>query len=240
MRCVNRRSFESKITLPPRSTPEETTILLNETRAGKSLARQKLIEGHMRLVAAIVSRLARTYPHRTNDLLGEGLLILVDCTNRVAFRLAMREHDNFSAYIYKSVYNGLLTFLKKDHTVKIPVNSDWLTLLLQEQGREALIPLFGTVEYSEAELQSTDEHGDTIYHGSKTWGLSSTSKDVTPFLEMLCASDLFTDFEKRIIRARYEGYTDAEIAKKEHVTKMTINNKRHGMTKRVHYVLEGK
>lgn len=227
-----RRSFRGIKNPPKALTADETQYYLKKAREGDAAAIDELIKGHIRLVAAIAARLSVFHPFKAEDLFAQGLLHLIICTRKVANNEVMTLHNNFSAYIHKSIWGYLQTYIKKDHVVAPPINSAWLIIKLKEYDLNDLFQEFEHIENLTPRNEADSEKMG--YHP----GYIGKRDDAFPMLyQEVLNSDLFTETEKRIILQRVEGYTDEEIGRQLGVTKVTVNNKRKRMRHRINYLL---
>ena len=133
--------------LPPRLTEEEIIVILPLVRQGDEQARTRMIEGYMRLAAAITAHYVLHYPYKSRELFSEALLALTVAVDRVSKGIGCTEHDNVSAYVHKYIKYELLEFVKIDHTVRPPLNSEWLMEKLRQHGRDYLYWEFGCISY---------------------------------------------------------------------------------------------
>jgi DNA-directed RNA polymerase specialized sigma subunit len=237
----------TKEKLPPRITEIEIVELLpivrDLTHKDHEIARTRMIEGFIRLTAAITARYVVRYPHKAWELFSVGLLALVTAIDRVAKGLGCEKHDNIAAYVHKYVKYEILEFVKIDHIVRPPLNSPWLLKKLHTYGRNFLYNEFGCIPYIEDNPNDGDEE-NTESEGGRRFimppALLHKEQSNYDFTEVeLLESEFFTSREKIILRLRLEGYNNARIGRAIGYTEARVGQLIAEMEKRVRKVIKG-
>jgi DNA-directed RNA polymerase specialized sigma subunit len=235
-----------KIKLPPQLTEKEASELLPCVRTGDEKAKQRMIEGYIRLVAAITARQVVKYPHKAHELFSVALLALVTAIDRVSKNIGCETHDNVSAYVHKYVRCELLEFVKIDHVVKPPLNSAWLMQKLKEHGREFLYYEFGCIPYVEDVPDSTEQTESLLSADRSNQRfmlppklLRDANKEFDFSQIELLESDFFTTREKIILKMRIEGYTNERIGRAIGYTEARVGQLIKEMEKRVKKIVKG-
>jgi DNA-directed RNA polymerase specialized sigma subunit len=209
------KSYFSEIKLPALISSDLIATKLLQLRAGDKSVRDDLIIHYLRLVFAIVGRIQSNYPKRKhNDLLGAGILALVECLDSISTGAGMIDHDNLDAYVHKTIYHEIKEFIKTDYLVRPPLNSEWLIEKIKEEGTDFLLALFGTTEYFELSSDhgdSKDIDGNDQTQAGHTWGLCTPDPSGGIEVREIISSFHFTTKEKRIIEMRMEGSNFDEI-----------------------------
>ena len=220
-------SYFSNIKLPELITNDLIVQKLEQLRAGDMSVRDDLIIHYLRLVFAIVGRIKANYPQRKhNDLLGSGLLALIECLDSIAKGKGMQAHDNLDAYVHKTIYHEIREFIKTDWIVRPPLNSDWLIAKIEAEGSECLTDLFGTTEYFELSEPTGDSYENVnITNTGRTHGLNTPSPQGLIELRDLLDSFYFTPIEKTIILLRVEGITMKEIGERLGISKVAVHKR---------------
>lgn len=201
-----------------------------------------MIEGFIRLTAAITARYVMRYPHKSRELFSVGLLALVTAIDRVAKGIGCETHDNVAAYVHKYVKYEILEFVKIDHTVRPPLNSPWLLTKLREHGRDFLYAEFGCVPYVE------NMGGDSDVVSESDGGcrfqmppvMLQRDRSVFDFTEVeLLESEFFTSKERIILKLRLDGYTNKRIGRAIGYTEARVGQMIVEMEIRVRKVVKG-
>jgi RNA polymerase sigma factor (sigma-70 family) len=223
------KSYFSDIKLPALIPSDLIAEKLLRLRAGDKDIRNDLVLHYLRLVFAIVGRIKADYPKRKhNDLLGTGILSLVECLDSISDGTGMQDHDNLDAYVHKTIYHEIREFIKIDHTVTPPLNSDWLIAKVKEEGTDVYTTLFGTVEYIEVsnDIDYTGDEGEES--DGKTYGLFTPSPQEGIEIREILTSFYFTTKEKKIIEMRMEGSTLEDIAKELGISIVAVHKRIRG------------
>ena len=207
------KSYFSEIKLPALISSDLIATKLLQLRAGDKSVRDDLIIHYLRLVFAIVGRIQSNYPKRKhNDLLGAGILALVECLDSISTGEGMVDHDNLDAYVHKTIYHEIKEFIKTDYLVRPPLNSDWLMDRIKEEGTDFLLTMFGTTEYFELSSDHVGDPDETeLGQHDHTYGLCTPDPSGGIEVREIISSFHFTTKEKRIIEMRMEGSNFDEI-----------------------------
>lgn len=84
--------------------------------------RSQIISQHINKVIYAAKRFARLCPYREDDLIGVGLLTLVEVTDNLDTKMY---DTNYTPFIMKHVHGALLRFIKTDTTIRIPQSTDY-------------------------------------------------------------------------------------------------------------------
>ena len=230
--------------LPPRLTESEIVKLLPLVRQGDEKARTRMIEGYMRLAAAITARYVLYYPRKSRELFAEALLALTIAIDRVATGVVCDTHDNVSAYVHKYIKYELLEFIKIDHTVRPPLNSEWLMEKLRQHGRDYLYWEFGCISYREDSKSEAYEKSESPNDGHDfmvpTQILKERRYQEFDFSEIeLLESDFFTSREKIILKLRLDGQNNERIGRAIGYTEARVGQIIKEMENRVKKIVKG-
>ncbi len=104
------KSFENKMQFPPQLTREEMDKLFTEFRQNNSkVAREKLINGNMRLVSWIINKHFKYLPYDKDDIMSVGSLGLIKAVD--AFDPT--KNIQFASFASRCIYNDILMYHRK-------------------------------------------------------------------------------------------------------------------------------
>lgn len=175
--------------------------LVSALRSGSYEAANEIIIGHLQLTISLAARYAYRNPKKTQDIAGVAVLALCDCVERIRTGLSLKEHNNIVGYINVYVSGKIDNFLKIDHIVQPPLESDWLIREYKKHGREFLSQHFGTISY---DLIISDPEHFLEPHTRELYE--------TMTVKEILESKQFTRRERLIMKLRWEGEIDADIA----------------------------
>lgn len=198
---IGRASIQYRGVIKYRIDSNRLLGLVSALRSGSDAAAYEIIVGHLQLTISLAARYAYRNPKKTQDITGVAVLALCDCVERIRTGLSLKNHNNITGYINVYVSGKIDNFLKIDHTVRPPLESDWLIRKYKEHGREFLSQYFGTVSY---DLIISDPEHFLEPHTQDPYEIM--------YVKEILESKHFTRRERIIMRLRWEGETDAEIA----------------------------
>ncbi len=200
--------------------------LISALREGSQAACDEIILGHIALALSMAARYAYT-TNKTQDITGVAMVALCDAVDRVRRGVAMKDHNNIDRYIQTYVSGKITNFLKVDHTVRPPLESDWLKQEYEKHGRKIIWHYFGC--HSLEKLQYQSEYDINFHIKEPGTGDPYGVKIIKEILE----SKQFTRRERFIIKKKVEGYTDKEIATMINTSLSTITKIRLGLKTRM-------
>lgn len=180
---LNRVSIYTGIKYEP-IKQENLIPTVDALRKGDEEAYQRMIEGHIGIAASIAADYATVTSYDPDECMGVALCALCTAVERI--KRGLCEHTNYGAYINKTVNGAIYNSLATDYLVKPPLRSEDYKLMIKEK-RAFNVALF-------VELDPTLEQEEQYD------------------LEELFQSNWFTKREQTILRMKYEGYTDKEVA----------------------------
>lgn len=180
--------------------------LISALKEGSQEACNEIILGHIALALSMAARYAYL-TNKTQDITGVAMVALCDAVDRVRRGVAMKEHNNIDYYIQTYVSGKITNFLKVDHTVRPPLESDWLKREYEKYGREIIWRYFGC--HSLDKLQQRSEENNLSYHIKEPGTGNPYSKKI---IKEILESRQFTSRERFIMKKKMEGYTDKEIS----------------------------
>lgn len=229
---MGRASIQYRGVIKYRIDPNRLLGLVSALRSGSDAAAYEIIIGHLQLTISLAARYAYRSPKKTQDITGVAVLALCDCVERIRTGLSLKEHNNITGYIITYVTGKISNFLKVDHTVRPPLESDWLLREYKKHGREFLFQYFGTISYdrivsateSEIKYKIAEPHTRDPYE--------------IMFVNEILESKHFTRRERIIMRLKWEGETDAEIASIFGMSTSSITKIRQQLRSRVRELMK--
>lgn len=234
----------------PRRAPIDSTInrgqypkapTIEELKElSKTKNARKLVLCHIGLTISIASKYATKIPSKDKDILGQALLILVECVDRYVRGETKHDYHTLPQYLHMSIDFGIKKFLKTDRLVRPPINSDWIIQLYKTNPDECF-GQFNTYNYLDDPDEDNTTDRDVYKSFKKPKYLTSNTNMLNDILiREILDSDFFNTIERKILKMRWEGYTDEEIGNVIGVTKMCINKMKKRMRDRIDYLLTGK
>lgn len=211
-----------------RIDPNRLLGLISALRSGSTEAANEIVIGHLQLTISIAARYAYRSPKKTQDIAGVAVLALCDCVERIRTAQSLKEHNNITGYINVYVSGKIDNFLKIDHTVRPPLESDWLIREYKKYGRDFLIQYFGTVSYDL--IIATERPPIPEPHTRDPYEIMTVKE--------ILNSKQFTRRERLIMKLRWEGETDAEIAAVFGLSTSSITKIRQQLRQRVKDLLK--
>jgi hypothetical protein len=197
---------------------------------------QQLVLVHVGLAIAIASKHAAKFPNMGKDILSQALLVLIECIDRYVRGETKHNYTTLPQYLHLSIDKGVLTYIKRDHNlVRPPINSKWLIELYHIN--PDCLSSFSSYEYvddQDSKAMQQEKHGRMKYKIKEKNPISDI--EINDILE----SDFFNTVERKVLKMRWEGYTDLEISQTLGMSKMGVNKMRAKMRERIDYLLTGK
>lgn len=200
--------------------------LVTALKEGSQAACDEIILGHIALALSMAARYAYS-TNKTQDITGVAMVALCDAVDRVRRGIAMKDYNNIDYYIQTYVSGKITNFLKVDHTVRPPLESDWLKQEYEKHGREIIWHYFGC--HSLEKLQYQSESKIDFHIKEPGTGDPYSKKIIKEVLE----SKQFTSRERFIMKKKMEGYTDEEISIMIGASTSTITKIRLGFKDRM-------
>jgi len=173
--------------LPQRISQEDLAKAIKENDT------EAIINGHLRFVMKLVSRLSYRAPHKINDLVGVALCALVKGAND------LKSKSNPSGYLNKKITWALRAFLCDDHIIPVP-HTTWYGKKMQSSIRDPISLSETKTEKIDDELWVTPL---IAVHAKQ-----EVSTEIREILGMLPRNSR----DAKIMVMRIQGYTDREIA----------------------------
>lgn len=231
--------------IPLLNDMEEKKLFIDYKNGIKG-AKEKLIEGNLRLVINVAREYADT---RNNilDLIQEGNLAL----QRAVETYDIKKNIKFSTYAYSCIINKIISFKRKNHMIRIP---DWKIILLSriKKYKNDYYLRFGRMPSSNEIIMALGINKKILEETNKIpvceislnkkmkdneteiQDLIINSKDELndvifdiDFWNSLLQEDVITPLEKEIVIAKIFGHKD-ELKKMEtkyHISRETIRKK---------------
>lgn len=204
--------------------------LVTALKNGSQEAGDEIILGHIALALSMAARYAYTNK-KVQDITGVAMVALCDAVDRVRRGVAMKEYNEIDRYIQTYVSGKITNFLKVDHTVRPPLESDWLKEEYNKHGREILWHYFGC--HSLDKIQRLNEQFSDTHIGHFIKEPGTSDPYAKKHIKEILHSKQFTHRERYIMNKKVEGYTDEEIGKLIGMSTSSITKIRLGLKERV-------
>lgn len=103
--------------LPKNVDPNYLNTLLDQLKSGNKYVIDEILRSHIRLAINIASQYAILMPYKTNDLVSEAMLTIINCCQNPS------EIENLSAYLISKIHSALARFIDEDNIIKIPTST---------------------------------------------------------------------------------------------------------------------
>lgn len=160
---------------------------------GDEEAKALIIESHIRLALSVVTRYVVHFPHKSDDLVSEALMAVVESVEGAKDNLG--PPYNISGWIVKSIHNKLSGYLNQDTVVRIP---DWLV----RKG--------GTAYFTQLDDQKVDKDAALKVQ---------MREQLYTMIDRAC----LPESENEVINKTLMGYKQKEIAASMHVSQQFVN-----------------
>lgn len=237
----------------PTLTSEEKRELLLRTKAGDTEARQKLIDGNLRLVLSIIQRFTNRREN-LDDLFQVGCIGLIKAVDNFNTELDVK----FSTYAVPMIIGEVRRYLRDNNTIRVSRSVRDLAyraLQMREQlsKSSATEPTVAQIarelgEKEEAIYQAMEaivepvslyepvynDGGDSIYVIDQVSDSGSSNEAWLENIALKEAMKKLSDREKRIIQMRfYKGKTQMEIAEEIGISQAQVSRLEKGALERI-------
>ena len=237
----------------PSLTDEEKTELLNRTKNGDILAREKLIGGNLRLVLSIIQRFTGK-KESPDDLFQVGCIGLIKAVDNFNTELDVK----FSTYAVPMIIGELRRYLRDNNSIHVSRSiRDLAYRALQAKERLSLkLSVEPSLEMISAEIEESPESvrqsleaisepvslfdpvfndsGDLLYIMDQIRDEGSTDEEWLEDIALREAMKVLNDREKAIINMRYYGgKTQVEIASEIGISQAQVSRLEKGAFARI-------
>jgi RNA polymerase sigma factor (sigma-70 family) len=231
---IPRKSFShwlgKCVVLPEPLTREQSVALYRKLRMSddKEIWANHLIEGHIRLVFAIVAEFCRTHGYKSDDLVSEGLIILCESVYRMANgSIDHHTEPNPTGYLSNSIRNQLKNFIREDAMLRPSHETS-------RKGR-ARPHVISTDAVSELDY-SVNRYKKGSFD-PKLYKAFTYTEDTRRELHEILVQCIETNREKQVIDLRLKGNDDTEIAALLSISKVRVGQLRSAVANRVNEIL---
>lgn len=221
----------------------EMTQLLRQVKRGDQQARQKMIEGNLRLVLSVIQRFAGR-GENMDDLFQIGCIGLMKAIDN----FDLSQNVKFSTYAVPMIMGELRRYLRDNNTIRVSRSLRDLAykaiyakeaIMKQQETEPTLEELASLVEVSPEELafaldaiQSPvslyepvySEGGDTLYIMDQISDKKNRENTWVEHLSLRNALQCLPKRENRIIELRYfEGKTQMEVAEEIQISQAQVS-----------------
>lgn len=227
----------------PLLTNEEKTELFIQMEQGNSEARQKLVEGNLRLVLSVIQRFAN-HSENADDLFQVGCIGLMKAIDNFDRSLNVK----FSTYAVPMIIGECRRYLRDNNAIRVSRSLRDIAYkaiyakerILREEDREPTIDEVAKEIDMEKEVvvMALDaiatpvslydpvyqEGGDTLYIMDQVSDKKNKEENWVENISLKEAMDRLTDREYNIIRLRFfEGKTQTEVAKEIAISQAQVS-----------------
>ena len=237
----------------PTLTSEEKRELLLRTKAGDTAARQKLIDGNLRLVLSIIQRFTNRREN-LDDLFQVGCIGLIKAVDNFNTDLDVK----FSTYAVPMIIGEVRRYLRDNNTIRVSRSVRDLAyraLQMREQLSKASAsePTIAQIAKALGEKEEAihnaieaivepvslyepvyNDGGDSIYVIDQVSDTGSTDEAWLENIALKEAMKKLSEREKKIIQMRfYKGKTQMEIASEIGISQAQVSRLEKGALERI-------
>ena len=234
-------------------TAEEKRELLLLSKAGNTAARQKLIDGNLRLVLSIIQRFTNRREN-LDDLFQVGCIGLIKAVDNFNTDLDVK----FSTYAVPMIIGEIRRYLRDNNTIRVSRSVRDLAyraLQMREQlsktasAEPTVAQIAQALEEKEETVQNAieaivepvslyepvyNDGGDSIYVIDQISDVSSSDEAWLENIALKEAMKKLTEREKKIIQMRfYKGKTQMEIAEEIGISQAQVSRLEKGALERI-------